>query len=143
MMKRLATLALVCLFLFVGCAALRIIAEVVYDWPITLTLRADDPAENAGAFLQRKLWYLGAEFRYIGYSTEGYWKSDDPIYFEWYEAELPGYMTLGAEAMAQCLVHREGSGSGFDYVEVYCGSPRAIDNLTRGYSRSFVRDDER
>ena len=141
MRKRLLTVALIIAMLPVGFLALNIIAEIVYDGPITMTLRADDPDEDARAFLQRKLWYLGTEFRYIGYSTRGEWKSDDPIYFEWYEAELPGYVTLGAEAMVQCLAHREDGGSGFDYVEVYWGSPRAIDSQTRGRSGSFHRDD--
>ena len=110
---------------------LNIVACVVYDWPVELTLDASG-ADDVEAFLQKKLWLCRPRFRYIGYSMGDEHVPEDTAIYDWYDTELPFYLTWGAEAFMECLANRDTG-----VVRVWIGSSRAIGSQVLRYEKSL------
>ena len=139
MIKRLGTLTLIMLILFMLFFALHIFACIFYDAATEFTLPISSSPTDIESYLNKKLWLANAHFGYIGYSTQDTHVPDEPTFFSWYTSDLPPYLTFGAEACMFCLVHSDSSRSEFDYATVYIGSPRAVDSVTLRYAHSFQR----
>ena len=110
---------------------LNIVACVVYDWPVVLTLDAGS-ADDVEAFLGKKLWLCRPEFRYIGHSMGDEHVPEDTVIYDWYDTELPFYLTWGAEAFMLCLANRDTG-----VVRVWIGSPRAVGSQVLCYEKSL------
>lgn len=139
--SRVRLFVIVLLLLLLLIFILHIIASVLYDGPISLTFMPDDTTSDIESFINQKLPFLNAHLEYIGYSTHDIDSPDTPIFFSWYTSSLPGFLSLGTDAYILCLVHFDLDEGGFDSVNAYIGSSKAIDSVTGRYSYSFHRTD--
>lgn len=128
-------------------AALALLAVILlafammYNAPLRFSITPDESMASMGAeeIITQELPYL-KNVRYMGYSSEDA-QTGEPAHIRWYEARLPGIMTMGTDACALCLA-RFGNESGrLEEVVVCLGMPAAIERATARYDPSFQKDE--
>lgn len=122
-------------------AVILLAFAMMYNAPLRFSITPDETMASMGAeeIIARELPYL-KNLRYMGYSSQDA-QTGEAAHMRWYEAQLPGILTMGTDSCALCLA-RFGNESGrLEEVLVYIGTTKAIEQAVARYDAFFQKDE--
>lgn len=130
MKKRIIPVVKGLLLLLVLAWCLHIAACVLYDGPVVFTFSVQPGAIRS---------QLNQRWRILNFTDASCTDGDIhapglSVPIRWYTSHVPAFFSFGTDAYALCLVPADAERNGSDICQLYLGTPRAIDSVTRRYA---------
>lgn len=122
-------------------ALVLLAAAFLYSLPLRFSIIPDAEKADLGAemLIAEEMPFL-SDIRYMGYSSADE-ESAIPVHMRWYEARLPGYLSLGSNAFALTLARFDNDSGRLAQLHVFIGTPDAIEKAVLRYDASFQKDE--